>query len=85
MVFKVYENNELVCIFDEDAPTHWVIIVDSSRVMQDCTLNVDPNLCQPLLLLVFYARNLVILAAKLTKDLDDAPLDLQFSFAGHQW
>ena len=55
MVFKVYENNELVCIFDEDAPTHWVIIVDSSRVMQDRTLNVDPNLCQPLLLLVFYA------------------------------
>ena len=55
MVFKVYENNELMCIFDEDAPTHWVIIVDSSRVMQDRSLNVDPNLCQPLLLLVFYA------------------------------
>ena len=55
MVFKVYENNELMRIFDEDAPTHRVVIVDSSRIMQDRALNVDSNLGQPLLLLVFYA------------------------------
>eukprot|EP00353_Schmidingerella_taraikaensis_P015312 CAMPEP_0185618800 /NCGR_PEP_ID=MMETSP0436-20130131/48304_1 /TAXON_ID=626734 ORGANISM="Favella taraikaensis, Strain Fe Narragansett Bay" /NCGR_SAMPLE_ID=MMETSP0436 /ASSEMBLY_ACC=CAM_ASM_000390 /LENGTH=145 /DNA_ID=CAMNT_0028257731 /DNA_START=584 /DNA_END=1021 /DNA_ORIENTATION=- len=84
MVFEVDEDDELFGVFDEDTAPDRVVVVDASGVVELGALHFDTDLAQPLLLLLFNARNLVVLTAELTKDFNDAPLDLKFGLTGHK-
>ena len=76
VVLEVHEHDELLRVLDEHAAPHWIVVVDSCRVVKLCALNFYSYLLEPLLLFVFDARNLMILPAELTKHLNYSPLDL---------
>ena len=76
VVLKVHEYDKFKSVLYEYAPPHRIIIIDSCRIVQGCSLNIDSNLCQPLFLSFFDSGDLVILTAKFTKDFNDTPFDL---------
>lgn len=85
MVLEIDKNDELARVLDEDAATHRVVVVDASCVVQGRPLDADAQLGQPRPFFLLDAADLIVLTAELTENLDDAPLDLEFGLASHQW
>ena len=84
MVFKVYKYDKLLCILNENTSTDREVVVNSCCVVQGRAFDTDSDLSEPLLLLVLNSRDLMVLATKFTKDLYNAPFDLQLCFSSHQ-
>lgn len=66
VIFKVYEHNEVMLVFDEHSTPDGVVVIDTRCIVQRRALDGHSDRLKPSLLLFFDASNLVILTIEFT-------------------
>jgi len=53
MVFKVDQDHKSLLIVNEDASSHWPVIVDTCSIMEWVSVQIHSHLLQPFFLVIF--------------------------------